>query len=290
MTRIPRLTPLVLALSVLFAPLAHAHEGKTIGGFKTPESVLQTKDGRVFVSEIGEFGKDGDGQISVISPDGKVSVFATGMDDPKGLAIIGQDIYVTDKTRVLKVKPDGKWEVFTPTNGFPVTPQFLNDIEPDPKGNLYVSDSGDINTGSGGAIYRLDKAGKVTLVIDGKQDPKVLSPNGLVVDDTGDVLLEVDFASGILYSYNMKSKKLTKLAEGFGGGDGLVHASSGVIYVSDWKNGKVFELDHDDEVKLLKDGFKASADIALSKDEKYLIVPDMKAGEVVWLPLHPKKH
>ena len=36
-----------------------AHETKKITGLKMPESAIAAKDGRVFVSEIGEFGKEG---------------------------------------------------------------------------------------------------------------------------------------------------------------------------------------------------------------------------------------
>ena len=48
-------------------------------------------DGRIYVSEIGGFGKDGDGKVTAIGPDGKAMPFASGMDDPKGLAAIGND-------------------------------------------------------------------------------------------------------------------------------------------------------------------------------------------------------
>jgi gluconolactonase len=257
---------------------------RRIGGLKTPESVIQAGDGRIFISEINEFGKDGDGQISVIDQNGKLSIFATGMDDPKGMAIIGDYLYVADKTRILKVGPDGNWEVFVPAEAFPAVPQFLNDLERDLQGNyLYVSDSGDLE--KGGAIYRITLNGEVSSVIDYARDERVMAPNGLLMDDSGDVLLFVDFASGILYSYNMKTGILTDLADGFGGGDGIAHHPNGLIYVSDWKNGKVYSMLHD-EVTLVREGFQAAADIALTKDGKHLLVPDMKAGELVWVPLN----
>jgi gluconolactonase len=257
-----------------------------ITGLKMPESAVQAKDGRIFVSEIGEFGKDGDGQISVIS-NGKAAVFTSGLDDPKGLKIIGNNLYVADKTKVMKIAlNDGKASVFAAASAFPAPPQFLNDLEADLQGNLYVSDSGDImGTGKGGAIYKLDAAGKVALVIDGKQDPRVMAPNGIIADDTGNVLIYVDFTSGILYSYNQQTKALTDIAEGFGGGDGIVHHSNGTMFVSDWKNGKVFTVNRKNDVTQLKDGYKSAADIAITRDEKYLMVPDMKAGELDFIPL-----
>jgi gluconolactonase len=278
---------LVIALAAAFlllgAAAAQAHETKTTSGLKTPESAIAAKDGRIYVSEINGFGKDGDGQISVIDADGKLTVFATGMDDPKGLAIIGKNLYVADKARILKVTPDGKWQVFVAADAFPVTPQFLNDLESDRRGNLYVSDSGNLKTG--GAVYSINKAGKVTLIADASKDPGILAPNGLLMDGKGK-LLEVDFASGILYRIDIASGKLTKLAEGFGGADGIVRGKDGTLYVSDWLNGKVFTVDKNGKVNLIKDGFKSAADINISADGNYLLVPDMKAGELVFLPIH----
>ena len=258
-----------------------------ITGLKTPESAVQAKDGRIFVSEIGGFGKDGDGQITVIDKDGKATVFASGLDDPKGLKIIGNNLYVADKTKVMKISlNDKKMSVFAAATAFASIPQFLNDLEADPQGNLYVSDSGDImGTGKGGAIYKIDANGKVTLLIDGKQDPRVMAPNGMLADDTGNVLIYVDFTSGVLYSYNQQTHALTDIAEGFGGGDGLVHRSDGTMYVSDWKSGKVYSVNRKNEVALFKEGYQSAADIGITLDEKYLMVPDMKAGELDFIPL-----
>ena len=263
-----------------------SYHPQKVTGLKTPESVVQAKDGRIFVSEINEFGKDGDGQITVIDQSGKVSVFALGLDDPKGLAIIGQNLYAADKNKIIKITPDGKTTVFVPSSAFPTMPVFLNDLEADPQGNLYVSDSGDIlGKGGGGAIYKISPQGQVTLLVNDKQNPSLTGPNGLLADDTGNFLLEVDFVSGILYSLNTKTGQLTDVAEGFGGGDGVVHHSNGTMYVSDWKNGKVYSVNTKGDVTLVKDGYKSAADIAITKDEAYLLVPDMKAGELDFIPL-----
>lgn len=273
---------LAFALSLLFSVAVHAAEPQKVTGLQSPESAVAGPDGRIYVSEIGEFGEDGDGKISVIDAQGKLHAFATGMDDPKGLAFFGNDLYVADKTRVLKVGIDGKWTVFVAADAFPVPPQFLNDVETDSQGNVYVTDSGDLN-GKGGAIYRLNKNGKVTRVV-GDHVPQVQGPNGLLMDGRG-ALLEVDFVSGILYRIKLRTGEMEKVAEGFGGGDGIVRGPGGVLYVSDWKNGKVYSVSKKGEVSLLKDGFQAAADIGLSQDGKYVLVPDMKAGELVWLPV-----
>ena len=267
-------------LSALVSVTLKAHESlNTISGFVSPESVVQDAKGDIYVSEIGEFNKDGDGKITRISIDGKLSTFANGMDDPKGLIFIGTSLYVTDKNRVLKVEADGKWSVFGSTMAFPQTPIFLNDITSDESGNLYVSDSGNLK--SGGAIFKIAKDKKITLVLN-ENSPEILAPNGLWVVKND--LYEVDFSSGILYKINLKTKSISKVAEALGGGDGLVKSGDN-FFVSDWKNGKIYKV-QGNKVSLFKDGFRAAADIALSFDKKSIITPDMKAGSVTIVPIH----
>ena len=94
------------------------------------------------------------------------------MDDPKGLTFIGKSLFVTDKNRILKVEPNGKWTVFGSTMTFPQTPVFLNDITSDEEGNLYVSDSGNLK--SGGAIYKITQNKKITIVLN-ENTPEILA-------------------------------------------------------------------------------------------------------------------
>ena len=270
----------LVLFSVIISVTLKAHESlNAISGFVSPESVVQDAKGDIYVSEIGEFNKDGDGKITRISIDGKLSTFASGMDDPKGLTFIGKSLYVTDKNRVLKVEPNGKWAVFGSTMAFPQTPVFLNDITSDEAGNLYVSDSGNLK--SGGAIFKIAQDKKITLVLN-ENTPEILAPNGLWIIKND--LYEVDFSSGILYKINLKTKSISKVAEGFGGGDGLIKSKDN-FFVSDWKNGKIYKV-QGNKVSLFKDGFRAAADIALSFDKKSIITPDMKAGSVTMVPIH----
>ena len=270
---------LILLLTLIATPLKEHESLNLISGFTSPESVVQDAKGDIYVSEIGEFNKDGDGKITRISIDGKLSTFASGMDDPKGLTFIGKSLYVTDKNRVLKVESNGKWMVFGSTMAFPQTPIFLNDITSDEAGNLYVSDSG--NLSAGGAIFKITQDKKITLILN-ENTPEILAPNGLLVVKND--LFEVDFASGILYKINLKTKSILKVAEGFGGGDGLIKSGDS-FFVSDWKNGKIFKLQRN-KVTLFKEGFSAAADIALSFDKRSIITPDMKTGSVTLVPIH----
>ncbi len=274
---------ILLVLALINSTSIYAKEAlpTKITGLKTPESVVQGKDGSIYISEIVEFGKDGDGQISKVDKKGNVTIFAKGMDDPKGLAMIGDKLYVADKNRVLEVNKDGTWQVYGAQMAFPGTPVFLNDIEADKLGNLYVSDSGDLK--SGGQIYKIAKGGAPITVVADSKNPDILAPNGLLFEGRNN-LLSVDFESGILYRVNLSTGATTKIGTGFGGGDGMIKTKAGKIIISDWKAGKVYELVAG-KSRVIKEGYKAAADIALTADGQYLMVPDMTAGELDFIEI-----
>src|SRR5689334_17787098 len=117
----------VLALASA-SGLANADELRTVKGLAAPESVITGPDGRLYVSEIGEFGKDGDGKVTVIGKSGLAEPFAKGFDDPKGLAASKDAIFVADKTRIWKIDLQGHASVFVKAAAFPQPPLFLNDL------------------------------------------------------------------------------------------------------------------------------------------------------------------
>src|SRR5687767_4437180 len=105
--------PFIVIFLTIAAP-CFAGEAKSkplVTGLKNPESVAVGGNGKIYVSAIGEFGKEGDGEILVIEQ-GKATPFVKGLDDPKGLASYQQWLYVADNTRVLKIDAKGKMEVF----------------------------------------------------------------------------------------------------------------------------------------------------------------------------------
>jgi sugar lactone lactonase YvrE len=274
----------VALLLSLLSLAAHAKDPKTTSGLVTPESALAGDGGKVYVSQIGEFGKDGDGSVAIVSG-GKIEVFASGLNDPKGLARSGESMFVTDRDQIWKIDGKGRPTVFVAKTAFPVPPQFLNDVVADGDGNLYVSDSGDTKAGGGGAIFKVSRTGAVSSLISSKDDGRIKSPNGLLLDRGS--LLSVDFASGELYRIQLNPVRLTKVADGFGGGDGLALSRTGTLYVSDWKGGRVWSVDlkqNPAQPKQYDHVFQAAADIALDRAEKFLLVPDMKAGTLTWLP------
>lgn len=273
-------------LLIAAAGQANAAEPRTVKGLTMPESAIVGADGRIYVSEIGEFGKDGDGKITAIAESGTAQPFAQGMDDPKGLAVVKDTLYVADNKRIWKVDKQGQSSVFVKPDAFPQPPLFLNDLTSDASGNLYVSDTGDIEKGGKGAVFKITTDGKVTLVASEAQNPSIKSPNGLLAEDSGRLLV-VDFSTGDLLRLQVDSGKTEKLASGFGGGDGIARDASGMLYVSDWKGGKVRKLNPKEASTKPEDyaqSFASAADIELTSDGKFILVPDMKAGTLVWLP------
>lgn len=264
---------------------ATTHAGQVIEGFAMPESVFAAPDGSLYVSEIGEFGKNGDGIISKIAADGSKTVFAQGLNDPKGLDMFDGQLVVADVDQVVKVDAQGKVSVLAAASAFPAKPVFLNDIEIDGLGNVYVSDSGDDN-GKGAGIFKIDAKGKVTQLL--KANAGIKRPNGLLMDGPH-AMLVADFGTGKLFRVSLQGRKavVTLLNQGFGGADGLVRDANGVLYVSDWANGKVWQLlEPKATPQLMIQGYQSAADISISQDGKVLLVPDMKAGQLHSILLH----
>ncbi|MEX2515319.1 MAG: SMP-30/gluconolactonase/LRE family protein [Gammaproteobacteria bacterium] len=258
---------------------------EAVTDLQMPESAVAHPDGRVFVSEIGEFGKDGDGKITIINTDGSRSTLTDGLDDPKGIDLWNNTLYVTDNTRVVKVTADGKTSVLAAANAFPHKPTFLNDIEIDGQGNVYVTDSGN-DDGEKSGIYRITQDGDVSKITGTRHDAGLVRPNGLLLNGLGQLLV-ADFGSGKLFTLDIADGKLTPVNDGLGSADGLVRDSRGYLYVSDWGNGKVWQLIEPKATpQLVGEGYQAAADIGLSADGRYLLVPDMKAGELHYLPIH----
>ncbi|MEJ2116950.1 MAG: ATP/GTP-binding protein, partial [Alphaproteobacteria bacterium] len=224
---------------------------------------------------------DGNGYLSLLSLDGKVTAakWASGMDAPKGMAIAGKHLYVSDITQLRIVDVEtGKLVKSVPMEGS----VFLNDITASPEGDVYISDMM-TNT-----IYRYHD-GKPEVWL---RDEKLNSPNGVLF--AGDHLIvgtwgkgmKKDFTTetpGGLITVNLKTKTITPVAhaESFGNIDGVVKAGDTII-VTDYIAGVVWRCPSGkapEKAATLKPG---SAD--LGTDGAKLFIPMMNEGEVVALP------
>jgi SMP-30/gluconolaconase/LRE-like protein len=270
-------------------PLA-AQEPQIITGLKQPESVGIGPGGKVYVSETGEYEKANDGYISVLEGN-KLRKFATGLDDPHGIKWYKDHLFVSDNMgMVWRIDSQGNVERFVDATDFPRKITNFNDIEIDPDGTLYISDSGDWE-GRGGVIYRITQDKKITPVITDEDDWRLLSPNGLMMDGP-DKILVVDYTTGNLFRVDLKgSRTMDKVAGGFGASDGLVRDARGRLIITDYAGHRVFVLAKPDAKppekpqEILVSNIESSADLAISPDGKSLIIPDMGGGKLAIIPM-----
>lgn len=268
-----------LSLSVLLTSLTlHAAEIELLAkGLQNPESVTIGPGELPYVTLLGEPGKPGDGSVVVIKSDEAVP-FATGLDDPKGIAPLGDGLVVADLKRIVKIDDKGQVTTWVDADGFPKSPQSLNDVAVDAEGNVYVSDMGDAE-GAGGAVYRIAADGKVTLITDAERIPNLKRPNGVLVDDAENLLV-ADFATGEIHRVRLRDGKAARFMEGFRGADGLARDKHGKTYVSQWTTGEVTLLPRESRSPELISKFQTAADISYDAQQHALLVPDMRAGTV----------
>ena len=278
---------LVLLLPVLFFGCAQKKLNpklvNTLKPFQTPESVLATPGGIYYVSNIGGFGVDGDGTISKIEG-GTITTFATGMNDPKGLAFKDGIVYAADKNQILKVNSNGEVSVFVDSTAFPSVPIFLNDLAFDNNGNLFVSESG-IFDSTDGAVYKITPEGNVSTFIDYITTPEIHSPNGLLFDKDNNLFI-VDYGTGKLLKISANGKELEIIDHSGRSLDGLAYDSRGFLYYSDWDGGRIFRVDKQNNSTVIDSGFTSPADITIDQEKDLLLIPEFNANDVKEVSLY----
>ncbi|TGQ28075.1 ATP/GTP-binding protein [Mesorhizobium sp. M00.F.Ca.ET.216.01.1.1] len=277
------ITSTLLAIIGTTVPAAQAGEIWRATGLEQPESALFDAAGkRIIVSNIvGNPGEvDGNGYLSVLSPDGKLVTqhWTDGMDAPKGMAISGGRLYVADITKVRVVDlATGK---LVSTIDVPNT-VFLNDMTTDVSGKVYVTDM------LADAIYRLD-GDRPELFI---RDAALASPNGILAD--GGRLIVASWGKGIkpdfttaepggLLTVDLATKAISQLpgAQKFADLDGVI-AIGDTIYATAYMTGTLYRYKVDGAPETVATFNPGSADIGT--DGNRIFVPLMNDGEVVAL-------
>lgn len=302
MIRYLRSTVVVLSLAATVA-CSHdvAHDGKTIDGaakregslveppaaiavineMQGPESCLYDPDQDVyFISNIngGELAVDGNGFISRVDAKSlKVDVkwIESGkggayLDGPKGMAIAGDTLYVSDVTAVRRFDrrtgaPQGAIKI--------PGASFINDLTSDGR-NVYMSDTGlamgpgltFIYTGSE-AIWRIS-GDRATKIASGKE---LNEPNGLLYRDGK--LLVVTFGSNQLYELDDDGKKSNVTELPAGELDGIVETEDGSLLISSWKGDAVYRGSRGGAFSTVLKAIDAPADIGYDTRRHRLLVP-----------------
>ncbi len=266
-------------------------------GFKTPESVMyNAKEDVYLVSNINVDGiptkKDNNGFISKLAPDGTVlnlKWIAGGANEvtlnaPKGMAIVGNTLYVTDLDTVRKFDLlSGKTLGAIPIEGT----TFLNDLAAGPDGTVYVSDTGLVADEKGigpsgtDAVYKISPADKVSLIAKGKE---LTLPNGLEVLANGKLQV-VTFGSSEIYTLDADGKRgdLQKLPAG--SLDGVITLSDGRLVISSWESNSLYALSPDGKIEVLAKDLPSPADIGYDTKRERVLVPIFQEDRVVIQPL-----
>ena len=277
----------IAVLSAAPMPAAQAGEIWRAVGFEQPESALfDAARNRIVVSNIvGNPGDaDGNGYLSLLSPDGKVITrhWTDGMDAPKGMAISGGKLYAADITKVRVVDlATGKLVSTIDVPGA----VFLNDMTADASGKVYVSDM------LADTIYRIDGDRPELFV----KDALLASPNGVFAD--GDRLIVASWGKGInktdfstaepggLLSVDLASRKVTPLPGGqnFADLDGVI-ALGDTIYATAYMTGTLYSYKVGGKPQAIANFKPGSADIGTDGNST-IYVPLMNEGEVAALKI-----
>jgi hypothetical protein len=236
--------------------------------FQNPESVFfDSLRNVIYVSNIGEINKesrDGDGFISRLNLNGEVEDlrWITGLNDPKGMGMFGNILYVTDLNQVIEIDLESaevirKHEV--------EGAEFLNDLTVARTGEVYISDS------DAHLVYRMRQgAPPMVWMTEGNGLNK---PNGLLIEE--ERLLLANMADGTLNVVNPESKEMREWVTGIGAADGIARVGANNYFVSNW-NGEVWFIDFKgSKQKVLdtKDEKVNAADITHINSLNILLVP-----------------
>ena len=257
-------------------------------GLQTPESVLFDSEQNVlFVSNINgqPLAADDNGYISRLNPEDLKPVdlkFIDGakpdvtLNAPKGMAIVGDDLYVSDITTVRKFDrktgaPKGEVRIAGAT--------FLNDVAAD--GNtVYVSDSG-MKAGAGGnfeptgtdAIWSIS-GNKATKFASGKD---LKGPNGIVV--ANGKVWAVSFGGNEIYQIE-NGKKTNVVTAPKGGLDGLAVLPDGTLLVSSWDGNTIYRGPTAGPFVVELENVNAPADFAFDSTRNRILVPHFMENRI----------
>jgi len=253
-----------------------------LDGFQTPESIAyDDANDRYLVSNINgnPTEADNNGYISLVSPDGKVILekFIAGgvnkvtLHAPKGTAIANGNLYVADldTVRVFDLKTGApKANVKIPGA------TFLNDVDADASGKVYVSDTG-VKLGPKGfeptstdAIYVIDKTNKAKALV---KSVDLARPNGVYAGDKSGLWV-VTFGAAKVYRLDDKGKKQDETALPAGQLDGIIKNGDD-LYISSWETSAVYKGRPGATFTVVIPNVKTPADIGLDTKRKRILVP-----------------
>lgn len=268
-----------------------------LSGFDGPETVLYDPDQDVFfVSNMIGYGsvKDGAGYISRVraSEPGRIETWVqsgrdgVSLDAPKGMALHGDTLWVTD-IDVLRGFDRRTGAPLATVDLGPHGAMLLNDVAVGPDGGLHVTDSG-LLMSPAGVIYR--GAGKI-FVVGAERAVTLLErsdtathPNGIVWDARGGRWVVVTFDPFVseVYSLDPRRAARTTLARGEGRFDGVDVLPDGRLLVTSWNDSSLLVI-ADGEGRRVVAGLSQPADFGVDTRRGRVAIPLVMINRVeIW--------
>lgn len=137
-TLIPLLAAAIIAASGL-DPIEADIAWTAKGEFCEPETVISLPDGQLLISNVCDFRTQGNGFLTLMSPQGEVLDWhvVEGLDAPLGMDMLGDRLYVIDKNRVKIFN----WPDFELHKTIDINTSVANDLAVSPDGTVYVTDT-----------------------------------------------------------------------------------------------------------------------------------------------------
>jgi sugar lactone lactonase YvrE len=277
------LLPGLVILRFLAAP--PVADATQITGLESPHSFLADPSGRsYFISNTsGDADAKGNkGFISRLDEKGRIvalKFIRGGQGDvvlhvPKGMALLGQTLYVADLDTLRGFDKDTGRPVMSlslaahaPAGG----PVALVDVAQDGLGGLYLSDT-DANT-----IYRVDttKAHAVSILV---RDQELAGPRGLAVHPKTGHLIVSSWHKGKIFEVTPLGEVTELVSNGFFSHrfhnlDGVDFDSYGNMYVADFTAGKVWRMRPDRKFNVIAEFLASPADISVDRRNHLILVP-----------------
>lgn len=244
-----------------------------VNGLTHCESVVYDKKRNVLYASVIGNREDGDGSIAKVSLDGKLidSIFIPGLNDPKGIAITGEKLYVSDVTVLVEADLNtGKIIKKHSAEGI----KFLNDVEIASDGTVYVSDT------FKSSIYALKTDGTFTewLSSDDLEHPNGLLKvdNDMYVAAWGNAVGEGEDKkqSGNFLKVNMDTKEIMKVSKDtLGNLDGAQIYAKDTFLISAWNTGKIMKINTKGDVENILTVGRSVGDVLYIPEKKILALP-----------------
>ena len=241
------------------------------------ESAVYSPENKLIYASLIGNRKEGDGSIATIDLEGNIinKNFVAQLNDPKGIAITSDKLYVSDNTLLIEadLKTGNILNKYT-TKGV----AFLNDVAIDNKGNIYASDT------RTSEIYQLNTEGDFSLWL---ASDALDRPNGLLVRDNEMYVASWGSApeGGRVSKIDMDTKAVVTVSKIIGNLDGIVPYKNEQLLISDWKSGDIHLINNEGVTKNILTVRESVGDIAYIKEKNILLLPMNKQSRLLFYKL-----